>query len=950
MKTVLKLTAKIVLALIALIISAMILVPVIFKKQIREVVVNQINSMVNARVEIGNYSLGFFKNFPNLSFSLNSVYVIGNDRFEGDTLAGFRSFSVVFNLASVFGDGGYEVKSILVDSPVINGIVLADGTANWDIMKPSEESPAEQVAGEPAGEEQGESSMRLLLRRFAINNGIIQYTDEEMKMSATLGNLNFNLSGDMTESETDLNMALDISAVDVVYDGIRYLREASVDSEIGLFADLNAFRFTFRDNYFTINDLTLNFSGEVAMPGDDIFTDITFSTPGTGFKSLLSMVPAVYMTGYEGLRADGTFGLNGAVKGTYSESDSTYPNAVLGLNIRNGVISYPDLPEKITAINMDLNVDFNGTDMDKTVVDMPAFHFELAGNPFDMTANIRTPMSDPEVKGTARGKINFASLASAVPLEDMTLDGFLETSLSMAGKMSMIEQEQYQDFHAEGTMGLSGFKVAMADLPEVTIARALFDFNPATAELKECSIIVGRNSDFSITGSLSNYLPYLFSDGTVKGTLTLGSRMIDLDEIMAAMPAEEEVEEDTTALALILVPENIDFTFAAVIDKLVYGTIKPTGIRGNLLVRDGMLRVYDTGMEILGGKIGMTAVYDTRDSLKPVMSADMAVTNMLVKSAFETFNSVQKLAPAGKGIEGAVNLNLKFESLLGSDMMPVLNSINGEGIITSSQLQLVDAPTFTKIREVLKVGENYTNTFRDIRAGFRVKEGRVYVTPFDTRLGNIKMNISGDQGFDQTINYFIKTEIPRAELGSAANELINNMASQASRLGLAYTPAEVIKVNLKVGGTALKPEISPDFGGGSGASSAVSALKEQATTEVKEAVKEVVTEVSDKAREEVEAQAAKLMKEAEEKAQTLRDEAAKAAEKIRAEADIQAQRLIKEAEGKNALAKTAAARAADLLRKEADKKAGQMVKEADVQAQKLVDEAAAKRDELLKKL
>jgi hypothetical protein len=296
-------------------------------------------------------------------------------------------------------------------------------------------------------------------------------------------------------------------------------------------------------------------------------------------------------------------------------------------------------------------------------------------------------------------------------------------------------------------------------------------------------------------------------------------------------------------------------------------------------------------------------------------------------------------------------MTINFSSLLASDMMPVTNSINGEGVITSKELQFVDSPTFKKIGDVLKLGEKYTNTFKDIRVSFRVKDGRVYVTPFDTKMGNIKMNISGDQGFDQTLNYFIKTEIPRATLGSAANELVDNLASQASRLGLTYTPSDIIKVNLKVGGTATRPDISPDFGGtGTGVSSTVSALKEQAKEEVKEAVKEVVTDITDKGRAEAEAQAAKIMKEAEEKAQAIRDEAAKAAEKLRGEGELQAQRLVKEAEGKNAIAKAAAARGADVLRREADKKAVQLVSEADAQAQKLLDEAAAKKEELLKKL
>lgn len=347
----------------------------------------------------------------------------------------------------------------------------------------------------------------------------------------------------------------------------------------------------------------------------------------------------------------------------------------------------------------------------------------------------------------------------------------------------------------------------------------------------------------------------------------------------------------------------------------------------------------------------MNALYDTRDSLKPLMSADMSVTNMLVKAAFETFNSVQQLAPAAKGIDGAISLNLKFESLLGSDMMPVLNTVFGEGILTSNELQLVDMPTFNKMREVLKVGEKYTNTLRDLRASFRVHDGRVFVTPFDTRLGNLRMNISGDQGFDQTLNYFIRTEIPRADLGSAANELTESLVAQASRLGVAYAPADIIKVNLKIGGTALRPDVSPDFSGiGTGAASAVSALKEQVREEATQAVREVVTDATDRARAEAEAQADRIMKEAEAKAQAIREEAARAAEKLRAEAEEQAQRIIKESEGRNNLVRAAAARSADAVRNEANRKADQLVKEADVQAQKLIDEAAARREELLKKI
>ena len=63
-------------------------------------------------------------------------------------------------------------------------------------------------------------------------------------------------------------------------------------------------------------------------------------------------------------------------------------------------------------------------------------------------------------------------------------------------------------------------------------------------------------------------------------------------------------------------------------------------------------------MNILDGTISMNADYDTRDTLKPVMKADFDMQNIGVKDAFNTFNTVKKLAPAAKGIDGKINAKL----------------------------------------------------------------------------------------------------------------------------------------------------------------------------------------------------------------------------------------------------------------------------------------------------
>jgi len=306
------------------------------------------------------------------------------------------------------------------------------------------------------------------------------------------------------------------------------------------------------------------------------------------------------------------------------------------------------------------------------------------------------------------------------------------------------------------------------------------------------------------------------------------------------------------------------------------------------------------------------------------------------------------LAPTAKGINGKVSVKLNYSSLLDQDFMPQVTTISGGGRLQSDEVTLVESVVYKTMKEVLKLGSNYSNTFKDLNISFKINNGRIYVSPFNTKVGNIKMNISGDQGLDQTLNYVIKTEIPRSDLGSSVNSLIDNLSAQAAAFGIAFKPAELIKVNVKVTGTFLKPVVKPFFGNAPSDSS--KSIKETAKETIKVAVEEKVDQAKEKIRSEAEIQADKLVQEAEEKGRQLRNEAAKAAEKIRQEGNIQAQKIIREAESKGTIAKLAAQKAADSVKKEADKRADQVVKEADEKALKLTEEAKVKREELLNKI
>ena len=216
-------------------------------------------------------------------------------------------------------------------------------------------------------------------------------------------------------------------------------------------------------------------------------------------------------------------------------------------------------------------------------------------------------------------------------------------------------------------MGIKDMEVEMAGYPGIGISSAAFEFTPAYASMKEANLRVGEKSDFRLEGKLDGYIPYLLKNETVRGTMTMHSKLVDADDIMAKIVSDTAISADTVATSLIKIPANIDFDFSALIDEFRYGNIDARKVRGHVIMKDGILSLKNTGMDLLDGTMTLDADYDTRDSLKPAMKADMDIKNIGVKDAFNTFNTVQKLAPAAKGMDGSISVKLGFRSLLGHD-------------------------------------------------------------------------------------------------------------------------------------------------------------------------------------------------------------------------------------------------------------------------------------------
>ena len=75
-----------------LLIIALILIPIFFKDEIKEMVIDEVNKMLTAELSMEDLDLTFISTFPNMTVQLYDTKLTGLNEFEGVELVSIKEF------------------------------------------------------------------------------------------------------------------------------------------------------------------------------------------------------------------------------------------------------------------------------------------------------------------------------------------------------------------------------------------------------------------------------------------------------------------------------------------------------------------------------------------------------------------------------------------------------------------------------------------------------------------------------------------------------------------------------------------------------------------------------------------------------------------------------------------------------------------------------------------
>ncbi len=856
---------------LVLLVGAVIAIPYFFKDEIIAKVKEVVNEKVNAQVDFGDFDLSIISTFPNLLFEIHEVKVIGKGAFDKDTIIYIKDLNLELDINSVMDGKQYKVNSFEIDGLVLNALWTEENAFSLDIMKPSTEKE------EP--EEESTDPFKALVDDYSIKNARIVYDDPTIPYRMELMNMNHSGKYELIGEEHIMKTVTDVAALSMDFDGTMYMNKVKSNIVADIIMDLANWKFTFKENVFKLNNLTLGLDGWLTLPDEGFGMDLKFKESKADFADLFSMLPSDYKADLANVKTTGKFEFNGFMKGMFISDKDKYPAFGLNLKVQDASFQYPDLPKAVKNIQLDLKVENPDGDLDHTKTDINKFHMEMGGCPVDIALQLRTPISDAYIAGNIKAQLNLAVIGEVMPLDKgEEYHGNVKADINLKGNYSSIEKEEYEKFDASGSLDMTDLIYKTEGMPTVMISKANLLFTPQALDLTAFESKIGT-SDLSAHGKIENYLAYVLKDETVKGAFSILSTSFDVNQFMSKDTAK--TPEDTTSSGAFEIPENVDFVLTSDLKKIKYSTYDIQNFAGQLLMKDGVLKFENNTFKLLDADFKLAGQYHALDIKKPYAKLNFEVKNLDIPKAYANFNTIKKLAPICENTEGKLNLALDVETRFTANMDVDYNTITGKGNLFILNAKIKDSKFTQGLSDIIKSDKFKSFELKDLKIYFFIHDGKLSVDPFDIKISKSKAKVSGWNSVDMKMDYTLATSIHKDEFGGSLNKEAANLIGMLNqKTGAGVAIPEFINADIKVTGDVTNPKFSihPTGAGGDSGKS----VADQAKTELEKRAREEAEKLKQKAEEEARKKVDELKQQGEAELQKQK-QAAEA--KVKEEAD-----------------------------------------------------------------
>ena len=433
------------------------------------------------------------------------------------------------------------------------------------------------------------------------------------------------------------------------------------------------------------------------------------------------------------------------------------------------------LSAKTNGVNLDVGLS-NFMDTTKLPSVSCDFDFEKLNVQMDtISVDIHKPLGNivltPSKKNPKNPSIKYAYQNSSLSAQ-MGKDFTAQTQkINLSGHVSYNEKEEdlILQWNPDIKMDLQEGKLHLANFPTaIQIPVIKFDFSSRKFTIKESRIKLG-NSDFSLSGIVTDINKYLKKTGLLKANLEFVSENTDVSQLMAYINGfggggdttksfnELEHKEDNP----FMVPLGVDVVLNTTVKNALVGNTPLHNLHGQLTIKDGVLVLEEMGFTSEAARMQLTAIYRSPRKNHLFAGIDFHLLDIDIARLIEMMPMVDTLVPMLKSFAGKAEFHLAFETYMKSNYDLKYSTIRGATSIKGQDLVLMDNQTFSSIAKKLMFKKKTQNKIDSLSVELTAFKNEIDIYPFLISMDKYKAVVAGRHNLDMTFNYHISvTDTP----------------------------------------------------------------------------------------------------------------------------------------------------------------------------------------------
>ncbi len=459
----------------------------------------------------------------------------------------------------------------------------------------------------------------------------------------------------------------------------------------------------------------------------------------------------------EGWETSGEVKLKLEAEGIYDSLKNKFPKVNARLEVVNGSILSPYHSEPIENIHLRADL-LNITGLiSNTQFQVHQADFSFENETISMKGVV-SDFTDFEYDFMLSGKLDIGRLAKVYPIKGLTLSGEIDTNFETKGKLAYLHKKQFEKIVADGHLKISKLMASGSLLPStITVDEALFDFDPNKIVLKKWKGMFGRTK-IEMQGDVFNYMSWVSnSKEMIMADLQVQGDTLHLEQWLSVQAHVSDTSK--RKMQVWKIPSQINFTLDTRFGAIKHPDFQVDQFDGEVVVRDGILKLNKVDFQIAGGTFHFSGDYDPTHGSNPVFDFNIEIVQMDIQNAFSRLKILQKIAPAAEHTEGIFSGKYALTGKLSAEMLPINETIKGEGEIRIASAKINGMKLFERMSRATKKQQMNDPHIRDLVIKTSIENNRLTVKPFSTKISGFNTDIEGIQNFSGVLNYLVKIEL-----------------------------------------------------------------------------------------------------------------------------------------------------------------------------------------------